>query len=228
MSQETIDEERREQKIYQELVNLSEEESNRDLYNEMDSLCEDLEHDEKSEFFRKPEDNDNDPNNGFIANSEEPLMNTLPSEERYNKDMAQESDAQSGNIEKFEPCDEKQSGKGIIANNWLLVAGLVLVAIGMFGVIGLRLNIVQTYLLSIDNPFPGIGSMEPMGHIGSIIPFAIGIAAIFVWGFRSDKGEMVERTDGKDNSAKKIDPVIPEPKNRGMYGFEHLSSHKYA
>ena len=227
MSQETIDEERREQKIYQDLVNLSEGDSNEDLYKEMDTLREDLEHDGNSEFFRKQEDIDNDSNDEVPANSEEPLMNAVPSEE-HDDDTAQESDAQSRSIENPEPCDEKQSDKGFLTKNWLLVAGLVLVAFGMFGVIGLRLNIVQVFLLNIDNPFPGIGSIEPFGHIGSIIPFAIGIVAIFVWGFRSEKGGAVEKSDGEDNSAKKIVPVILEPKGRDMCGFEYLSPHKYA
>jgi hypothetical protein len=79
----------------------------------------------------------------------------------------------------------------------------------MFGVIGLRLNIVQIFLLSIDNPFPGIGSIEPMGHIGSIIPFAIGIVAIFAWGFRSDKGD---ESDEKSEPAEKEDTPDIEPK----------------
>ena len=213
MSQETIDDKRREQKIYQELVNLSEEENDKDLYKEMDTLREDLEHNINSEFFGKLEEMDNDSNNEEPANSEEPLMNTEPSENHISEDITQESDAQSKSVENSEPCDEMQSEKGIVAKNWLLVAGLVFVAIGMFGVIGLRLNIVQIFLLSIDDPFPGIGSMEPMGHIGSIIPFAIGIVAIFVWGFRSDQGEAEEDSDGEDNEVKKIETLILEPRD---------------
>ena len=208
MKQDAIDEERREQKIYQELLNLSEEESDKDLYKEMDTLREDLEQDEKSEFFRRLEGIEHDSNVDASANSEEPIMNEVSSEEHGTDEMAHESAGQSRNIERPEPCDERKSSKEFIAKHWILLIGIALVAIGMFGVIGLRLNTVQIFLLSIDNPFPGIGSMEPMGHIGAIIPFAIGIVAIIVWGFRSDKGD---ESKEKSESAEKEDTPNIKP-----------------
>ena len=208
MNQEAIDEERREQKINQELVNISEGESNQELYEKMDALCEDMEFEKTSKFFKKLEVIDDDSNEEVPANSEEPIMNIEVSEEHCADDIPRESDAQSGNIETPGPSDEKQSDIGIVSKYWLLVAGLGLVAIGMFGIIGLRLNIVQIFLLGIDNPFPGIGSMEPMGHYGSIVPFAIGIVAIFVWGFLSDKGEESEE---KSEPSEKENPLNIAP-----------------
>ncbi len=67
----------------------------------------------------------------------------------------------------------------------LLMIGIVLSAIGLFGVMGLRTGIVQ-YLLGDSNPYPGIGTAEPMGHIVSIVPLVIGLLAIGLWGIKSD------------------------------------------
>ena len=67
----------------------------------------------------------------------------------------------------------------------LLILGILLSLAGFIGVVGLRRGWVQS-LLGDASPYPGIGSVEPMGHVVSIIPFVIGIVTIFVWGIKSE------------------------------------------
>ncbi|MBI5000306.1 MAG: hypothetical protein HZB92_02090 [Euryarchaeota archaeon] len=119
---------------------------------------------------------------------------------------------------------EKESGKGFVATYWLLIVGLVLAAAGVFGIVGLRLNVVQIYILGIQNPFSGIGSQEPQGHIGSIVPFAIGIVAICAWDFLPGKGEAPEEPEEKGEPAKKEAPAPRKPAEDEEFGFEHLPS----
>ena len=56
---------------------------------------------------------------------------------------------------------------------------------GVIGVIGLRLGFIQA-LLGDASPYPGIGSVEPTGHVVSIIPFVLGLVTIFSWGVKNE------------------------------------------
>lgn len=67
----------------------------------------------------------------------------------------------------------------------LLIIGILLCVIGVVGVIGLRVGFVQA-MLGDASPYPGIGHVEPSGHIVSIIPFVIGLVTIFSWGIKND------------------------------------------
>ena len=56
---------------------------------------------------------------------------------------------------------------------------------GIAGIVGLRLGIIQNVLGDPD-PYPGIGHVEPTGHIVSMIPLVIGVLMVFFWGLRND------------------------------------------
>lgn len=88
------------------------------------------------------------------------------------------------------PPEEKkdmkaEKEKGFVRLYWLLFVGVLLALIGLGGVIGLRLNIVQIYILGIQDPYPGIGYLEPQGHVASIVPYCIGLI-LYVWGLRAE------------------------------------------
>ncbi|MBA3044688.1 MAG: hypothetical protein KKH41_05050 [Candidatus Thermoplasmatota archaeon] len=67
----------------------------------------------------------------------------------------------------------------------LLFIGIVFSAIGLMGVAGLRTGLVQ-WVLGDSDPFPGVGSVEPMGHVVSMLPLIIGILFIGFWGIKND------------------------------------------
>jgi hypothetical protein len=67
----------------------------------------------------------------------------------------------------------------------LLIVGIMISVIGIIGVIGLRTNVIQ-HILGDPHPYPGIGYVEPWGHIVSMVPFIIGLLTVFVWGIKND------------------------------------------
>ncbi|MCK4758023.1 MAG: hypothetical protein KAS67_06205 [Thermoplasmata archaeon] len=67
----------------------------------------------------------------------------------------------------------------------LLIIGILMCVAGVVGVVGLRLGFIQA-LLGDASAYPGIGHVEPSGHIVSIIPFVIGLVTIFSWGIKND------------------------------------------
>jgi len=67
----------------------------------------------------------------------------------------------------------------------MLFVGIAFYLIGLFGVAGLRSGILQL-ALGDSNPYPGVGSVEPMGHVVSMTPLVIGFVLIALWGIRND------------------------------------------
>jgi hypothetical protein len=95
----------------------------------------------------------------------------------------------------------------------MLFVGIGLSMFGIFGVVGLRTGIVQL-ALGDSNSFPGIGSVEPMGHIVSMVPLVIGIVLIGLWGIRNDPiYNEIEKMKEEDSSIipdEEEDEEIPE------------------
>lgn len=67
----------------------------------------------------------------------------------------------------------------------LLIIGILFLLAGFIGVAGLRLGIIQN-LLGDPDPYPGIGSVEPSGHIVSMVPFVLGLVIVLAWGIRNN------------------------------------------
>ena len=67
----------------------------------------------------------------------------------------------------------------------LFFMGNLFCAAGIAGIVGLRIGIIQN-MLGDPAPYPGIGHVEPTGHIVSIIPLVIGMLMVFFWGLRND------------------------------------------
>jgi hypothetical protein len=67
----------------------------------------------------------------------------------------------------------------------LLILGILLSLAGTIGYLGLRMGFIQ-YLFGITDPYPGIGTVEPSGHIVSSIPFVLGLVTLAFWGIRYD------------------------------------------
>jgi hypothetical protein len=87
--------------------------------------------------------------------------------------------------------------KGFVATYWMLILGVLLAIIGVGGMIGLRLNIVQVYILGDPLPAPWIGRAEPTGHAASAIPYVIGLIMVIFWGMKTKApdDELVETLD---------------------------------
>ncbi len=91
-----------------------------------------------------------------------------------------------GGKKKKEPSVEKYIDPADLnISKILLYVGILLCAAGIIGVVGLRVGFIQA-LLGDASPYPGIGTVEPNGHIVSVIPFVMGLLTIFVWGLKSD------------------------------------------
>jgi hypothetical protein len=67
----------------------------------------------------------------------------------------------------------------------LLIIGIILCGLGLIGMLGLRAGFVQS-LLGDAAPYPGIGTVEPTGHIVSVVPIILGLVTIFAWGLKSN------------------------------------------
>ncbi len=124
------------------------------------------------------------------------------------------------NIQKEKELDKMPETSGV--KYTLLIIGIMLCLAGMFGVVGLRTGIVQS-LLGDANAYPGIGSVEPSGHIVSIIPFVGGLVTIFFWGIKNEplyveKGELVEEEkedkfsfEDEEDDKEEEEVTVPEP-----------------
>ncbi len=120
-------------------------------------------------------------------------------------------------IQKEKEMDKMPETSGV--KYTLLIIGIIFTLIGMFGVVGLRTGIVQS-LLGDASAYPGIGSVEPTGHIVSMIPFALGLVTIFIWGIKNEplyveKGELVEEEKEDkfsfEDDVDEEDVSVPEP-----------------
>ncbi|MEW5937803.1 MAG: hypothetical protein AB1665_08320, partial [Candidatus Thermoplasmatota archaeon] len=131
--------------------------------------------------------------------------------------------------EKSAPIEEKKVEKGFVGRYWLLFLGVILALIGLGGVIGLRLNIVQLYILGIQNPYPGIGYLEPQGHVVSMVPYCIGLISIYAWGLRAEpavKREVEEeeaKPEEEPEAEEEIEAEVEEAP--AEFGHEHLPPH---
>ncbi len=98
----------------------------------------------------------------------------------------------------------------------LLIIGLLLLCAGFIGIVGLRLGFIQN-LLGDSDPYPGIGHVEPSGHIVSSIPFVIGLVTVVFWGIKNDpiyyEAEKAEKEEEamEEESEEPEDMELPEP-----------------
>ena len=98
-----------------------------------------------------------------------------------------DSEGDSDEAEDEEKLDfEKEEVKSLKISKTLLIVGLLSLLAGYLGVLGLRLGLVQEYLFGDPNPYPGIGAVEPSGHLVSMIPFVLGLVMVMFWGIRND------------------------------------------
>jgi ribosomal protein L40E len=93
----------------------------------------------------------------------------------------------------------------------LLIVGTLMCLVGVFGVVGLRLNFIQHYIFGDPTPYPGIGYVEPSGHIVSLIPFIIGLIVLIYWGFKNDPiyHEIEKLKEEKEELEKQLGEEIP-------------------
>ena len=108
-----------------------------------------------------------------------------------------------------EPAEPKEEPAKI--SKKLLIVGTLLSLSGVFGFLGLRSGLIQL-VLGITDPYPGIGSLEPSGHIVSSVPFVLGIVIVAVWGIRNDPiYREIERSKKEDADEPETEPEdIPE------------------
>ncbi|MDO9538040.1 MAG: hypothetical protein Q7J68_06950 [Thermoplasmata archaeon] len=116
---------------------------------------------------------------------EEEVVETVETEEL--EDASEEEEMQSEEAEEeFDEYEEDEiSSETLKINHKLLILGMMLSLAGLIGVIGLRLGFIQG-LLGDPTPYPGIGSVEPSGHIVSLIPFILGLVTVSFWGIKND------------------------------------------
>ncbi|MBI5000308.1 MAG: hypothetical protein HZB92_02100 [Euryarchaeota archaeon] len=113
----------------------------------------------------------------------------------------------------------------------LLIIGLLVTLLGFISVVGLRLNFVQTLILGIQNPYSGIGRLEPQGHIVGIVFFAAGIVTMGVWGWRAPAPEPEEEPEPVEEAGREVEekpiraPAKAEPAAPREFGHEHLPPH---
>ena len=123
------------------------------------------------------------------VDEEEGKAEDIASEERTVEEKEVDEEEDVDDVEEEEPT------KGFIATYWLLIVGVMLGLSGMVGMILLRFNIIQVYLLGDTEPFPGIGRAEPMGHVGGSIMLVIGVLLIFYWGLKTKEPEREEDSE---------------------------------
>lgn len=150
--------------------------------------------------------------------------------EEHTSEEPEEQAAESEEIQetKGEPV-KAEPEKGFVRRYWMLCLGVLLALIGIAGVISLRLNYAQVYIMGDSNPYTGIGSAEPMGHGVSIVPFVIGVLMVVYWGLKTpplpeeagtvDAGESAEAVEPE---AEAVETAVAEPEE---FGHEHLPPH---
>jgi hypothetical protein len=131
-----------------------------------------------------------------------------------------------------EPTDTAaKPQKGFIGTYWMLIVGVGLVLAGIFSVILLRTNILQVYLLGIDEPYTGLGQLETPTQGGNMAFYVVGLIFIFVWGMRAEIPEVRARPEASEDSATDepepvldmpAEPVSAEPATQVDFGHEHL------
>ncbi|MFH0815902.1 MAG: hypothetical protein V1934_03695 [Methanobacteriota archaeon] len=115
--------------------------------------------------------------------------NTEPIDDRGEESEEEGDEPETGEpTEDDEPVTEGPKNltdaepKGFIGTYWMLMFGVLLATMGVAGVIMLRTNFIQVYIMGVSNPSPGIGANEAMAYAGSMIPFVIGLFTINYWG----------------------------------------------
>ena len=105
------------------------------------------------------------------------------------------------------PSENEDGSKAV--NKTGLILGIILCFAGVIGVLGLRAGFIQS-LLGDAAPYPGIGSVEPMGHVVSIIPTILGLVVILGWGIKNDP-VYHEMEKAREEDAGAEEPEIEEP-----------------
>jgi len=116
-----------------------------------------------------------------------------------------------------EPAEDIKNPETPKISRKLLLIGLLLLCAGFIGIVGLRLGFIQN-LLGDSDPYPGIGHVEPSGHIVSSIPFVIGLVTVVFWGIKNDplyyeaeKAEKEEEAMEEESEEEPEDMELPEP-----------------
>ncbi|MFH0816835.1 MAG: hypothetical protein V1934_08505 [Methanobacteriota archaeon] len=125
-----------------------------------------------------------------------------------------------------EDGDAAAAKQGFVKRYWMLIAGFVLALVGIAGVLALRLNYAQVYILGETDPYTGIGTAEPLGHGASIAPFIIGVILVMYWGMRTPPLPEAEEGGRKKPAAAESKPAAPEEPETSAepeeFGHEHL------
>jgi hypothetical protein len=107
--------------------------------------------------------------------------------------------------------DEEEDEEHPKIGKALLIVGILLCIAGLIGVIGLRTNVIQ-HILGDPHPYPGIGYVEPWGHIVSMIPFVLGFLFMLAWGIKNDPiyYEMQKRKEEEKEEEEDL-KLVPMP-----------------
>jgi len=123
---------------------------------------------------------------------EEPAADEPESEPEYAAEEPERPE-EDADAEHEEQEDAKNPETPKISKK-LLIIGCLLCLAGLIGYLGLRWGIIQ-FLFGDSDPYPGIGHVEPSGHVVSSIPFVLGLVFVALWGIRNDPiYKEIERT----------------------------------
>lgn len=141
--------------------------------------------DESGEADAEPEAEPVEPAESAEPDAEPEAPEEIPEEDEPADADVVEDEPADVEAEAEEPMNDDVPSEPPKIKHTLLIIGILMLAAGAAGVIGLRLGIVQAVLGDPD-AYPGIGAAEPMGHIVSMVPFVLGLVTVAYWGVRSD------------------------------------------
>jgi hypothetical protein len=106
-------------------------------------------------------------------------------EEIQDPDSDPSADDEEEEEDEDDDQDEEETPETLEIKMTMPLIGLALSAVGILGIIMLRLGYAQT-MLGYSNTSPGMGPEESMAQIVSMIPIMIGILIIGLWGVKND------------------------------------------
>ena len=118
-----------------------------------------------------------------------------------------------------EPEDAKDPEAPKISKK-LLIIGCLLCLAGLIGYLGLRWGFIQ-FLFGDSDPYPGIGNVEPSGHVVSSIPFVLGLVFVALWGIRNDPiYKEIERAKKEQEESEEEPEPVPQELTGPMADLE--------
>ncbi len=151
---------------------------------------------------------------------EEPAAEEPEAEPEY---AAEEPERSEEEHEYARPAEQEdvKNPEALKISKKLLIIGCLLCLSGLIGYLGLRWGIIQ-FLFGDSDPYPGIGHVEPSGHVVSSIPFVLGLVFVAIWGIRNDPiYKEIERTKKEQEELEEEEPEsVPQELTRPMADLE--------